>query len=455
MHRSGTSAVTGVLESLGSGIGKSIMPPSPSNPKGYFENKRIVDYNDHLIKHSGFNWADVYLLPFGFFQEERSIKEHKEALKKIILEDFDAGYPILIKDPRMCILLPFWKVVFEELHLAASYVIVNRHPGGVVKSLKKRDNLSALRSEKLWLYYNICAELYSREENRLFISYDHFLTSFPETLNRLGSFLPFLTNKEPGRDSTIDQFIDPALNHHSPGHELENFYFRETGTVNDLIEQAGKTDNFEELAVNMDDIRNRLNFTDAFRSVDYEENQARITLNSIDGSSFSQLFKITYETKQIDLEFEHIKKIEKIIFNPINCSCLINFNRIQLFDQRDQLINTGDLNTNASYIAGDLFLFNCPFPIIEFTIDPSDKAVRLVITLKYLIFGDSAHNFYSETQLKNLINHEHELKINLNKAQKDLLKLNKQLENKTMLFNKLKQSLLFKKIHTFLSDHFL
>jgi len=444
MHRSGTSAVSGVLESLGFSIGKNVMPSTSSNPKGYFENQRIVNFNDHLLKLSGVNWADVFLLPFGFFQGEHPLKDQEKIIKKLILEEFNFNSPILIKDPRMCVLLPLWQPVFKELHLNPSYILVNRHPAGVIRSLKTRDNLSEFRSEKLWLYYNFCAELYSREERRIHISYDHLLTNLPEAVKHLRAYMPFLSNPGPGEDSIIKQFIDPSLNHHSLSHASENFHFPETGKVYRIIEQACNVDNFQELAIKMDDIRNRLDLGNTFRSLIHEENQARITLKSSDGSSFSQLFIIDHNTKQIDLEFEQSNHIKHIVFNPVSCPCLINISQIQLFDQENQLINTENLETNAIYVAGNLFLFNCPFPIIHFTINPALHPVRLTISLQYLIFGERTPYYFLENHFKNLIKNENDRKLILNEPHKELFHLKKQLEDMTQQVNKLKQSFTFR-----------
>ncbi len=41
MHRSGTSAMTGLLSKLGASPGSDLLPANPSNPKGFFENKKL------------------------------------------------------------------------------------------------------------------------------------------------------------------------------------------------------------------------------------------------------------------------------------------------------------------------------------------------------------------------------------------------------------------------------
>ena len=46
MHRSGTSAFTGILEILGLNLGTKMLETQEDNPKGFFENKYVVLAND-------------------------------------------------------------------------------------------------------------------------------------------------------------------------------------------------------------------------------------------------------------------------------------------------------------------------------------------------------------------------------------------------------------------------
>lgn len=431
MHRSGTSAVSGALESLGFSIGKNIMPSTSNNPKGYFENKNIVDFNDHLLKQLGVNWADAYILPYHFIKGQQFFTEQKDLLKKLILDEFDLNGPILIKDPRMCILLPFWQPVFKELKLNPCYILVSRHPAEVCRSLKTRDNLTELRSEKLWLYYNLCAELYTRNERRHLISYDHLLSDRPSVASRLINYLPMPFVPGPDTEKRIFGFIEPGLNHHNIGNAPGKFKFTETVRLNNLLEHACKSVNFKGLEGKMDEIRTGPELAKIFMSPAHEEDQARITLESDEGKSFDQYFKINYDTEQIVLEYEQSVPINKLSFNPASCSCLITLNQIRILNQEDQLINTENLETNATYTDGSLFLFNFPFPIIRFTFNPITGPFRLIITLHYHMIGERTSSYFMETFFRKVIEEKHDLKLGLDKAQKDLLLANKKLEEKT------------------------
>jgi hypothetical protein len=440
MHRSGTSAVSGVLESLGFSIGKNIMPSSSNNPKGYFENKQIVDFNDHLLKQSGVNWADVYKLPFNFFGGNQFFAKQNESIKRLILDEFDLSGPLLIKDPRMSVLLPFWMPVFRELQLNPYYILVCRHPAGVSESLKVRDNLTELRSEKLWLYYNLSAELYTREYNRLFISYDHLLTEIPEAANRFFQYLPLPVPPGPEAEERMSRFVEPGLNHHNIDHAGGSFSFAETGKVFDLLEHACKTVNLKGLEAKMDEIRTGPELANIFLSSAHEEGRARITLVNDEGKSFDQYFKINYDTEQITLEYEHSVPINKLIFNPASCPCMITLNQIRILNKENQLIKAENLETNATYTAGDLFLFNFPFPIIRFTLNPLAGPVRLIIPLHYHMIGERTPSYFLETFFKQLIiDEKHQIKV-FKETEKELLRSKIQLDEITRKLNNIQHS---------------
>lgn len=58
MHRSGTSAMAGVLGRLGAALPKRLIPPSDANPKGYFGSLKVYGLNDTVLVSAGYSWAD-------------------------------------------------------------------------------------------------------------------------------------------------------------------------------------------------------------------------------------------------------------------------------------------------------------------------------------------------------------------------------------------------------------
>jgi hypothetical protein len=58
MHRSGTSAVSGVISALGVAGPKTLAGPNKWNSRGYFESPRIFAAHDDLLASIGSCWDD-------------------------------------------------------------------------------------------------------------------------------------------------------------------------------------------------------------------------------------------------------------------------------------------------------------------------------------------------------------------------------------------------------------
>jgi hypothetical protein len=213
MHRSGTSAVTQLLGLAGAELPANVMPGDEHNAKGYFEPWRIAMFNDERLRAAGSAWDDVFAYPFRPLsrRDERQWLVRAEALLEA--EYGPARFPLL-KDPRVTVLAPFWRTVFEDLGWGLRCVIPVRHPLAVAGSLARRDGFPAQKAVLLWAAYMLAAEAYSRDLPRVFVDYDALLADWREQVRRIeaahGAKLPKLTEKA-GRE--IDAFLAPDLRH--------------------------------------------------------------------------------------------------------------------------------------------------------------------------------------------------------------------------------------------------
>jgi len=122
MHRSGTSALSGVLHILGLHLGKEIIPPHPSNPKGFFENDRIRWFNEKILDLLHGKWDDTLEMQGDIGNSGWSRAIYKE-FQEIIQTEFGDCNQILIKDPRISVLLPLYHSMFEENSIAPFFII--------------------------------------------------------------------------------------------------------------------------------------------------------------------------------------------------------------------------------------------------------------------------------------------------------------------------------------------
>lgn len=222
MHRSGTSAVTQLLGLAGAQLPAHVMPGDEHNAKGYFEPWRIALFNDERLRAAGGAWDDVFSFPFRPLggDEDAAWRARAEAL---FAEEYAKVETPLLKDPRVTVLLPLWRQVFEAAGLQLRCVIPVRHPLAVAGSLARRDGFPVEKSVLLWTTYMLAAEAYTRDLPRAFVDYDALLSDWRGEVARVeaahGAALPSLT---PAAAEAIDAFLSPDLRHNAGDGELES-----------------------------------------------------------------------------------------------------------------------------------------------------------------------------------------------------------------------------------------
>lgn len=141
MHRSGTSSVAGLYSCLGADLGTSLMPPAPDNPKGFFENNRIVFAHDALLAAFDQAWNSEAPLKPAWETSKHAVQARKR-LKFIVEDECKSNAPVwLVKDPRVCLLMPLWHQIAAEFGRTLKTVVVFRHPEEIAASLHARENM--------------------------------------------------------------------------------------------------------------------------------------------------------------------------------------------------------------------------------------------------------------------------------------------------------------------------
>src|SRR4051812_23402288 len=153
MHRSGTSAVTRLLNLAGAyfgpeGIGTD---PNEENPKGFWERRDIPAIWDAVLHAGGFDWWRVAdFAPDAVPGQNRS--EQTDAFRNVVFH-LDAHRPWVIKEPRLCLLLPILRPVLET----PVFVHVVRDPLEIAASLMARNGFPLEVGVALWERYTVDA----------------------------------------------------------------------------------------------------------------------------------------------------------------------------------------------------------------------------------------------------------------------------------------------------------
>ena len=213
MHRSGTSALAGLLCQQGFQAPQNAEGGDADNPTGYWEPQQIRAFHNSLLDAAQSSWEDP-LLPVLSWQPQNLITALAD-LEQALAYDFPAPDPqavALIKEPRQCRLLPFWVALFEHRPFEVAVVLAVRQPEAVVASLVKRDQLPLDRALLLWLSHTLEAERATRQLPRLVLSYEQLLQDPAAAVQRCQQLagLPITTPSA----ELLGEWIRPGLNHH-------------------------------------------------------------------------------------------------------------------------------------------------------------------------------------------------------------------------------------------------
>src|SRR3989339_1460197 len=208
MHRSGTSVLAGTLNIMGADLGKNILPPDKSNERGYFENSKIYQINEEILSKLGSSWKSLNELPPEWMKNTK----YKKKLRTILNKEFGDSDFFVIKDPRLCLLLPIYESVLKEAGIKTFYIIVKRKDIEIAESLKKRDGFSINYSLKLCKRYNYNLQKHISNKEKIILNFEDIINNTEETCMSLKKFIG-LKNKK--TIEFVKNFIEKDLKHHN------------------------------------------------------------------------------------------------------------------------------------------------------------------------------------------------------------------------------------------------
>jgi hypothetical protein len=224
MHRSGTSALSGVLCGLGAAAPKkSLMGPDPCNQKGMFEALALASAHDEFLTAAGSYWDDwrQFDLQWAFSEAAAG---HTARLKSVLVDEFEDEPMIVLKDPRICRFVPYTLSLLADLNISPVAVLPIRNPLEVALSLQQRDKFAISNSILLWLRHVLDAEYHSRSLPRYFLAYEGLLKDWRHHIDAITEKfeISWPDHSERSR-AAIDEFLTSELYHErTPSDESEN-----------------------------------------------------------------------------------------------------------------------------------------------------------------------------------------------------------------------------------------
>jgi hypothetical protein len=241
MHRSGTSAATGLINLLGLStcVSDDLLIGARTNAKGHWESKSLFKFNDRLLAEMGRTWwyppSMEELDHWEADQNRTTYEEGRSAFDRVHPDE-----PWVWKDPRTCLTLSFWR---HALSQRAAGIIVFRNPLDVAHSLNRRDYMSIEFGVALWARYNRMLVEQAGGMPVLMTPYDDIVRDPEQWCEDLRGFLSGVgvDMAENVTRKALRQFVDPKLQHSSHSRA-------ELGSAGDNGEGALLYDAFRDLS---------------------------------------------------------------------------------------------------------------------------------------------------------------------------------------------------------------
>lgn len=213
MHRSGTSAMSRVLNLCGAFLPEKLKPPKIGvNPKGFWEPEAVLELNARVMRQMGGEWdrVDFPLQTTGDIAEE-----FDSDARALLASEYEGRATIVIKDPRMCVLAPLWHRALVSSGYRPVYVVPIRHPLEVARSLHARGDMTVDAGLTLWsAYMKRVLEFTDGRPDVLYVRFSELLDDWRGVVARIAarSDVPLDAGE---RATEVDRFLEHGLKRQS------------------------------------------------------------------------------------------------------------------------------------------------------------------------------------------------------------------------------------------------
>ncbi|QIK74991.1 sulfotransferase family protein [Nocardioides piscis] len=213
--RSGTSTMSGTLQTLGLHVPQPEVVADSTNPKGFGEPQWVVDLHQELLGRCGVQVSDAR--PRAWLDAGRLSADHavRERVTQWLESQFDQGDELVIKDPRAAWFLGLWRACADRCEATPSYVTMLRPVTEVVGSKKKYydQRQGDVTRTAAWINMMLHTERATRGEARRFVRYSDLLDDWTQPVFALGEAFDLQAVKTAMANdiAQVHKFIDPSL----------------------------------------------------------------------------------------------------------------------------------------------------------------------------------------------------------------------------------------------------
>ena len=214
-YRSGTSALSGMLQRLGVTLHNDA-EVNEHNPLGFYEIPELIEWDVGVFSHLGVDWTDVRGLPHGWW-ERADMARHFTKLDEILRRRFSADPLWALKHPHLCRLFPIYERAITQAGHKPHVIHICREPWVVASSQHRKNGLARAHALLLWVDYLVSAERHARHLPRSWLTYQDLMADPAGELRRIEQDLGLeLCNRVPNGLSEAQAFLSGQLNRSEP-----------------------------------------------------------------------------------------------------------------------------------------------------------------------------------------------------------------------------------------------
>lgn len=198
MGRSGTSLLMQVLNAAGFDCGGGFIADNENNPRGYFEIKKVMNFNISIIKQATGDEDSLYPIP--------KPKDIEQYVGTPVPMEFPS-HNFAVKDPRFSVTLPIWEPYLKTMD--CRILFSRRNPEAIAESMARAYHIDLSTSRTIINEY-----IRQAEENiarfhfpTVDVVYDDWFTNPSKNIERIES----LTGRELNVD--LSEVLDIDLQH--------------------------------------------------------------------------------------------------------------------------------------------------------------------------------------------------------------------------------------------------
>jgi hypothetical protein len=213
--RSGTSTMSGALQTLGMHVPQPEVQADDTNPKGFGEPQWVVDFHDELLKRCNVQVSDAR--PSAWFESGKlsTFEPLRQRLHEWLEPQFAEGAELVVKDPRLAWFMGLWRSAALRCDATPAYVTMLRPVTEVVGSKQQHygSKFGEVNRTAAWVNMMLHTERATRGSARAFVRYGDLLTDWTVPLFGIGQAFDLAAVQTASANDirAVHAFVDPGL----------------------------------------------------------------------------------------------------------------------------------------------------------------------------------------------------------------------------------------------------